>query len=96
MKLIDNAREFFKFWSVRLAILQSGVISLWLVYPFPSEKVDTIFKFVVFGVNVLIMLSRLLKQESLQPGDIIVASKTVTQSLTASGQTKTSITEKVG
>jgi hypothetical protein len=75
MRLIDNAREFFKFWSVRLGILQSGVISLWLVYPFPSQEVDTVFKCIAFGINVLIMLSRLVKQESLQPGDIVPVRK---------------------
>ncbi len=95
MRLVDNARQFWRFWSVRLALLQSGVISLWFVYPFPSDQVDTAFKFIVFAINVLIMLSRLVKQEALEPGDIVVASKTVTQTVTASGGTETTVKEKV-
>lgn len=70
MKLIDNARLFYRFWVIRLALLQSCVISLWFVYPFPSPLADKIFKSIVFGINVLIALSRVVKQESLQPGDL--------------------------
>ena len=69
MKLIPLP-QFFAFWSARLALAQTGVITLWAAYPWPSPTVDLYAKWAVFLLNVGIVISRIVKQQPISPGDL--------------------------
>lgn len=66
MQLIGTLAECWRFWSVRFATSQTAVITLWMITPSDIKSLPVMqsaFEWSVYGLNALILLSRVIKQQ---------------------------------
>lgn len=82
MSLIDNARQWYKFWSVRLNVLGAFLLSVWFqfnaeiqiwwsvhaaeYFPFLSPQ---IIKYIGLALVIASVFARVVKQDKLDKGD---------------------------
>ena len=78
MKLIENWRDFPKFWSVRLSVIGSALLSVFIIYPEAMLHVWAILpddlktfvpprytQFISLSVIIAGVIARIIKQEEL-------------------------------
>lgn len=72
MQLIGTLRDCWRFWSVRFATLQTAVITLWMITPVDIKTIigPQPFEWTVYGLNALILLSRVIKQQPIEQTEL--------------------------